>query len=104
RVAGNTEHFFRVGVVRLLRGLRDGRRGEPEERDECAPGDARGDHRRISVRGSTPSSSPFITGCWLPPTARDLRVTSRATYSYSSCSDTMPSRLRSASPARPRVR
>src|SRR5262245_11886921 len=45
--------------------------------------------------GSGPSISPFMTGCWLPPTARDLAVTCTLTCSYSSRGEMMPSRFRS---------
>src|SRR5204863_8435155 len=59
-------------------------------------------HRPLTLtRGSIPSSSPFMTGCWLPPTARDFVVTCCSMYSYSSCWLTMPSWLPSAAPLRP---
>ena len=35
----------------------------------------------IFTSGNIPSTSPFITGCWLPPTIRDFRVTCCSTYS-----------------------
>ena len=33
------------------------------------------------TRGRTPSSSPFMTGCWFAPSARDFWVTCCSTYS-----------------------
>ena len=37
--------------------------------------------RATRTSGRGPSSSPFRTGCWLPPTARERWATSRSTYS-----------------------
>jgi len=58
----------------------------------------------IFTSGNIPSTSPFITGCWLPPTIRDFRVTCCSTYSYSSWRVTIPSRFRSAAPWSPWTR
>src|SRR5205814_404205 len=69
-----------VGVLlhvlgRRLR-ARGGRRDcEHDQRQGCGQRRPHGCRGLTRVSGMAPSSSPFITGCWLPPTARDFCVT-----------------------------
>src|SRR5206468_6559142 len=58
-------------------------------------------HLPTWASGSVPSTSPFMSGRWRPPSARALRSTCSSTYSYSSETVTTPSPLRSALPASP---
>src|SRR5215470_8209466 len=80
----------------------------PHDEGEGTDGHDRADgglHRALTLtRGRMPSSSPFITGCWLPPTERDFCATCCSRYWYSSWSVTMPSRSRSAAPRSPCTR
>ena len=67
-------------------GLRGGAGGgEQQDERRAGAGSPEASHGQFRlpalVSGRAPSSSPFSIGCWLPPTARDFRLTSWVRYS-----------------------